>query len=88
MRKTPIPARYVVPERPRSSLLKHAQRSHIVETEPFHDTFGPKAQRKKPRLDVGTFEELSKQGAAATEEAEAEKSTEGPEGTLGSFIPP
>ncbi|KAI0721186.1 NGP1NT-domain-containing protein [Fomitopsis betulina] len=58
------------------------KRSHIVETEPFHDTFGPKAQRKKPRLDVGTFEELSKQGAAATEEAEAEKSTEGPEGTL------
>jgi nuclear GTP-binding protein len=31
-----------------------------VETEPFGDTFGPKAQRKKPRLDVGTFEELSK----------------------------
>jgi nuclear GTP-binding protein len=31
-----------------------------VETEPFGDTFGPKAQRKRPRLDVGTFEELSK----------------------------
>ncbi|EPS94758.1 hypothetical protein FOMPIDRAFT_1063067 [Fomitopsis schrenkii] len=56
------------------------KRSHIVETEPFHDTFGPKAQRKKPRLDVGTFEELSKQGAAATTEAEAEKSSEGQEG--------
>ena len=38
------------------------QRSHIVETEPFGDTFGPKAQRKRPRLDVGTFEELSKSG--------------------------
>lgn len=47
------------------------QRSHIVETEPFQDTFGPKAQRKKPRLEVGTFEELSKAGNAATEEAEA-----------------
>ncbi|GJE89693.1 nucleolar GTP-binding protein [Phanerochaete sordida] len=46
------------------------KRSHIVETEPFKETFGPKAQRKKPRLDVGTFEELSKAGNAAVEEAE------------------
>ncbi|KIL00819.1 hypothetical protein PAXRUDRAFT_821276 [Paxillus rubicundulus Ve08.2h10] len=46
------------------------KRSHIVETEPFRETFGPKAQRKRPRLDVGTFEELSKLGAAAAEEAE------------------
>ncbi|KAJ8590547.1 NGP1NT-domain-containing protein [Rhizopogon salebrosus TDB-379] len=46
------------------------KRSHIVETEPFSETFGPKAQRKKARLDVGTFEELSKQGAAAAEDAE------------------
>ncbi|KAI0964543.1 GTPase required for pre-60S ribosomal subunit nuclear export and maturation, partial [Taiwanofungus camphoratus] len=47
------------------------KRSHIVETEPFKDTFGPKAQRKKPRLDVGTFEELSKLGSAAAEEADS-----------------
>jgi nuclear GTP-binding protein len=45
------------------------QRSHIVETEPFEDTFGPKAQRKRPRIDAGTFEELGKLGAAAAEEA-------------------
>ncbi|EMD32582.1 hypothetical protein CERSUDRAFT_118621 [Gelatoporia subvermispora B] len=45
------------------------KRSHIVESEPFHDTFGPKAQRKKPRLDVGTFEELSKLTAVADAEA-------------------
>ncbi|GBE77615.1 Nucleolar GTP-binding protein [Sparassis crispa] len=45
------------------------KRSHIVETEPFKDTFGPKAQRKKPRLDVGTFEELGKVGETAEEEA-------------------
>ncbi|KAG8836394.1 GTPase required for pre-60S ribosomal subunit nuclear export and maturation [Serendipita sp. 399] len=39
----------------------HVQkRSHIVETEPFADTFGPKAQRKRPRLDVASFEELMK----------------------------
>ncbi|KAF9225269.1 NGP1NT-domain-containing protein [Gyrodon lividus] len=46
------------------------KRSHIVETEPFRETFGPKAQRKRPKLDVGTFEELSKLGATAAEEAE------------------
>ncbi|KIJ66493.1 hypothetical protein HYDPIDRAFT_86755 [Hydnomerulius pinastri MD-312] len=57
------------------------KRSHIVETEPFSETFGPKAQRKKPRLDAGTFEELSKVGAAAVEEAEqAEDLGEGPSG--------
>jgi nuclear GTP-binding protein len=41
-----------------------------VETEPFGETFGPKAQRKRPRLDVGTFEELSKVGAEAAERIE------------------
>ncbi|KAG6885831.1 hypothetical protein C0993_009223 [Termitomyces sp. T159_Od127] len=49
---------------------KPGRRSHIVETEPFADTFGPKAQRKRPRIDVGSFEELGKLGAAAAEEAE------------------
>jgi nuclear GTP-binding protein len=39
-----------------------------VETEPFEDTFGPKAQRKRPRLDIGTLEELGK----VTEKQEAE----------------
>lgn len=34
------------------------KRSHIVETEPFADTFGPKAQRKRPRLDAASFEDL------------------------------
>jgi len=49
-----------------------------VETEPFSETFGPKAQRKRPRLDVGSFEELGKAGTAASEEA---KSVAG-EGTI------
>ncbi|KAL5533826.1 NOG2 [Sanghuangporus baumii] len=49
----------------------HAQkRAHITETEPFKDTFGPKAQRKKPRLDVGSFEELGKTSADAAQEVE------------------
>lgn len=46
------------------------KRSHIVETEPFSETFGPKAQRKKARIDVGTFEELGKLSTAAVEDAE------------------
>ena len=48
------------------------QRAHIVETEPFGDTFGPKAQRKKPRLNVGSFEELGQSSSAAVEAAERE----------------
>lgn len=61
-------------------LTHHGQRTHIVETEPFGDTFGPKAQRKRPRLDVGDFEELSKVGAASKEPevtAEGDASTSG-----------
>lgn len=38
---------------------------HIVETEPFSDTFGPKAQRKRPRLDVGSIEELGESSSVA-----------------------
>ncbi|KAG8903218.1 GTPase required for pre-60S ribosomal subunit nuclear export and maturation, partial [Tulasnella sp. 417] len=41
------------------SLLDDSHRPHIVETEPFEDTFGPKSQRKRPRIDIGSFEELS-----------------------------
>ncbi|CAK5268760.1 unnamed protein product [Mycena citricolor] len=45
------------------------KRPHIVEVEPFGETFGPKAQRKRPRIDAGSFDELSKLGAAAAGEA-------------------
>ena len=43
----------------------HRKRPHIVETESFGDTFGPKAQRKKPRLDIGSIEELGASAASA-----------------------
>ncbi|PVG01829.1 NGP1NT-domain-containing protein [Serendipita vermifera] len=44
----------------------HVQkRSHIVDTEPFADTFGPKAQRKRPRIEAASFEELLKAGQEA-----------------------
>ncbi|KAF7297775.1 Nucleolar GTP-binding protein 2 [Mycena kentingensis (nom. inval.)] len=51
-----------------SSLRK---RPHIVEVEPFSETFGPKAQRKRPRIEASSFDELSKLGAAAADKAAA-----------------
>lgn len=54
-----------------------------METEPFSETFGPKTQRKRPKLDVGTFEELGKVGTAAAERAE--DSAEGPSGITAIF---
>lgn len=53
-----------------------------MEVEPFSETFGPKAQRKRPRMDAGSFEELSKLGAAAAEQA-AEEATESGKGVIG-----
>ncbi|TFK26755.1 NGP1NT-domain-containing protein [Coprinopsis marcescibilis] len=55
------------------------KRSHIVETEPFAETFGPKSQRKRPKIEVGTFEELGEFAATAAVEAaeEAEKTGKG-----------
>ena len=37
-------------------------RPNLTSAEPFSDTFGPRAQRKRPRIDVGTFEELAQSG--------------------------
>ncbi|CAG8500805.1 14951_t:CDS:10 [Funneliformis mosseae] len=44
------------------SLLSDASkvsRMHMVDTEPFSDTFGPKAQRKRPKLKVDSLEDLA-----------------------------
>ncbi|CAG8809587.1 28039_t:CDS:2, partial [Racocetra persica] len=45
---------------PMSLLIDPAKisRMHMVDTEPFSDTFGPKAQRKRPKLNVGSLEDL------------------------------
>ncbi|KAK4689783.1 nuclear GTP-binding protein, partial [Tremellales sp. Uapishka_1] len=53
------------------------KKPHIVETEPFSNTFGPKAQRKRPRLDIGSIEELgeSSSAAAAANPSEIDAST-------------
>ena len=60
------------------------KRSHIVETEPFKETFGPKAQRKRPRIEVGTFEELGQLGATAADKAENDNVEDG---TTGMYLP-
>jgi nuclear GTP-binding protein len=31
---------------------------HLLETEKFSDTFGPKAQRKKPKVKFGSIDDL------------------------------
>ncbi|CEG72461.1 Putative Nucleolar GTP-binding protein 2 [Rhizopus microsporus] len=43
------------------SLLQDATkhtRMHILDTDPFSNTFGKKAQRKKPKIEIGSMEEL------------------------------
>ncbi|KAF9927134.1 GTPase required for pre-60S ribosomal subunit nuclear export and maturation [Linnemannia zychae] len=37
----------------------HVGKMHVLETEPFSDTFGNKAQRKRPKLAMGNLEELA-----------------------------
>ncbi|QRV81202.1 guanine nucleotide binding protein-like 2 (nucleolar) [Ceratobasidium sp. AG-Ba] len=55
---------------------KGTKRPQIVETEPFGDTFGPKAQRKRPRLDasISSFQDLASSTAEAPPEGTAEAS--------------
>jgi nuclear GTP-binding protein len=38
--------------------LKQHKAKQVVETASFSDTFGPKAQRKKVKLDLSSFQEL------------------------------
>jgi nuclear GTP-binding protein len=40
----------------------------LTTAEPFSDTFGPKAQRKRPRLGVGSFAELAATGKPTLED--------------------
>ncbi|KAG0341140.1 GTPase required for pre-60S ribosomal subunit nuclear export and maturation [Podila humilis] len=37
----------------------HVGKMHVLETEPFGDTFGNKAQRKRPKLSMGSLEDLA-----------------------------
>ncbi|KAL8283303.1 hypothetical protein RQP46_005713 [Phenoliferia psychrophenolica] len=50
-----------------------AAKMDLTTTEPFSDTFGRKAQRKRPRLDVGSISELASQ--VTTQQASTSEAT-------------
>ncbi|XP_060778234.1 nucleolar GTP-binding protein 2-like [Neoarius graeffei] len=51
----------------------HNSKVHILDTETFETTFGPKAQRKKPNLQVGELRELAEQAEVLAQSYVAEK---------------
>ncbi|MCI4373977.1 hypothetical protein PGIGA_G00000700 [Pangasianodon gigas] len=51
----------------------HNSKVHILDTETFETTFGPKAQRKRPNLKVGELKELAEQAEASAQGYTAEK---------------
>ncbi|GAA6099261.1 nucleolar GTP-binding protein 2 isoform X2 [Tachysurus ichikawai] len=51
----------------------HNSKVHILDTETFETTFGPKAQRKRPNLKVGELKELAEQAEAEAQGYVAEK---------------
>lgn len=56
-------------------LFLHLQNSkvHILDTEGFETTFGPKAQRKRPSLMVGDVKDLLEQAEASSQSYDADK---------------
>ncbi|KAM9353944.1 nucleolar GTP-binding protein 2 [Symphorus nematophorus] len=54
----------------------HNSKVHILDTEGFETTFGPKAQRKRPNLMVGDMKDLIEQAEASAQSYNAEKDTD------------
>ncbi|XP_076827802.1 nucleolar GTP-binding protein 2 [Brachyhypopomus gauderio] len=51
----------------------HNSKVHILDTEAFESTFGPKAQRKRPNLSVGELKELAENAEASAQNYSMEK---------------
>ncbi|XP_050986421.1 nucleolar GTP-binding protein 2 [Labeo rohita] len=51
----------------------HNSKVHILDTETFETTFGPKAQRKRPSLSVGELKDLAEQAEVSAQSYNAEK---------------
>uniref|UniRef100_A0A674NJG1 Nucleolar GTP-binding protein 2 n=1 Tax=Takifugu rubripes TaxID=31033 RepID=A0A674NJG1_TAKRU len=51
----------------------HNSKVHILDTEGFETTFGPKAQRKRPSLTVGDMKDLLEQAEASAQNYDADK---------------
>ncbi|XP_053183005.1 nucleolar GTP-binding protein 2 [Scomber japonicus] len=54
----------------------HNSKVHILDTEGFETTFGPKSQRKRPNLMVGDVKDLLEKAEASTMSYNAEKDTD------------
>ncbi|KAJ7985269.1 hypothetical protein DPEC_G00350320 [Dallia pectoralis] len=51
----------------------HNSKVHILDTEGFETTFGPKSQRKRPNLMVGDMKDLAEQAVASAQTYSADK---------------
>uniref|UniRef100_A0A3Q3X0P0 Nucleolar GTP-binding protein 2 n=1 Tax=Mola mola TaxID=94237 RepID=A0A3Q3X0P0_MOLML len=51
----------------------HNSKVHILDTEGFENTFGPKAQRKRPSLMVGDMKDLIEQAEASAQNYDVDK---------------
>ncbi|KAK9960934.1 hypothetical protein ABG768_008764 [Culter alburnus] len=51
----------------------HNSKVHILDTETFETTFGPKAQRKRPNLTVGELKDFADQAEVSAQSYSAEK---------------
>nr|XP_055066511.1 nucleolar GTP-binding protein 2 [Misgurnus anguillicaudatus] len=51
----------------------HNSKVHILDTETFETTFGPKAQRKRPNLSVGELKDFAEQAEVSSQSYSAEK---------------
>ncbi|KAF2254797.1 NGP1NT-domain-containing protein [Trematosphaeria pertusa] len=58
MKRNKLPMDLISAEKNVNGLKQHAAKI-AVESQPFSDTFGPKAQRKRPRLDFDSIESLA-----------------------------
>lgn len=54
-------------------MFKSLQRPKILETESFEQTFGPKSQRKKPRVAASSLEELAENAVKHNEQFEEKR---------------
>ena len=64
---------YLSPSPPLGHHLLQNSKVHILDTEGFETTFGPKAQRKRPNLKVGDMKDLAEQAEVSVQTYSTEK---------------
>lgn len=68
MKQNKLPMSLIRDDESKKNGLKQHQAKMAVETAPFSDTFGPKAQRKRPKLAVASLEDMVGQSAKSHDE--------------------